>query len=178
MGSISMLLGQTLVSITGMDRGSEEVVFTTAEGKRYRMLHHQDCCESVQLEDVCGDVDDLIGSPITLAEERSMEGPSRYESSTWTFYALSTRQGHVDLRWLGVSNGYYGEGVSFEELDHHGMAREGKLEDGVYEVETQDGREWWLWDQENWRDFSGEVLDTWIARNRFAVLGPVLRRPE
>ena len=177
MGSISMLEGLTLSSITGMHRGSSEIRFTTTCGRSFRMLHHQDCCESVELEDVCGDVEDLIGSPITRAEERSMEGPGRYESSTWTFYALSTRHGHVDLRWLGVSNGYYSERVSFEEIDHHDLAREGDLEDGVYEVETADGREWWLWDQESWRDFSGEVLDTWTARNRFSVLGPALRRP-
>ena len=146
------------------------------DGRSYRMLHHQDCCERVDLEDVCGDVEDLIGSPIVTAEERSMRGPSQYESSTWTFYELATNRGSMTLRWLGVSNGYYGEGVSFEELDHHDLARGGDLEDGVYEVEGQDGREWWLWDGENWRDFSGEVLDTWEGRNRFTVLGPALSR--
>jgi hypothetical protein len=176
--SIKMLEGVTLRSITGMHRGSGEIVFTAEDGRRWRMLHHQDCCESVELEDACGDVEDLIGTPITVAEERSMAGPSRYESSTWTFYELATNRGSMTLRWLGVSNGYYGEGVSFEEISHHDLAREGKLVDGVYEVETADGREWWLWDQESWRDFSGEVLDTWTASRRFTVLGPALRRPE
>lgn len=175
---ISKLIGETIVSIEGMQRGSGAVIFNTASGRRFHMLHHQSCCESVEIEDVCGDVEDLIGTPITVAEERTMRGPSRYESSTWTFYELATNRGSMTLRWLGTSNGYYGEGVSFEELDHHDLAREGGLEDGVYEVETGEGREWWLWDSESWRDYDGTVLDTWDASRRFTVLGPVLRRSQ
>lgn len=114
---IESLRDQTLVSITGMYQGSGEIIFTTTTGRRFRMYHYQDCCESVVLEDVCGDAEDLIGSPINTAEERSMAGPSRYESSTWTFYELASNYGSVTLRWLGVSNGYYSERVSFEEIE-------------------------------------------------------------
>lgn len=176
--TIKQLEGLTLSGITGMTRGSGEVVFEATCGRQFRMYHQQDCCENVSIEDACGDVEDLIGHPITVAEERTMKGPSRYESSTWTFYELATNRGSMTLRWLGTSNGYYGEGVSFEELNSHDLAQRNDLTDGVYEVETQDGREWWLWDQESWRDFSGEVLTPSEARYRFTVLGPVLQRPE
>jgi hypothetical protein len=173
------LKGLTITEIAGMRRGSEEILFTTSDGRRFRMHHHQDCCESVSVEDVCGDVEDLIGAPITRAEERSSGVQARdYGDEQWTFYELATNKGSMTLRWYGTSNGYYGTGVSFEELDHHDLAREGRLEDGVYEVETRDGREWWLWDGERWRDFSGDTLDTWQGRNRFTVLGPALRRPS
>lgn len=81
-----------------------------------RFHHDQDCCESVSIEDVCGDLDDLVGEPLTEAEEVSgYNGPDLdHESYTWTFYRFGTRRGSVTVRWLGISNGYYSEGVSVE----------------------------------------------------------------
>jgi hypothetical protein len=174
--SIKLLEGVTLRSITGLHQGSEEIVFTAVDGRRFRMYHSQDCCERVEVEDVYGDAEDIIGEPITLAEERSMEGPGSYDSSTWTFYQIRSRRGTIDIRWLGVSNGYYSERVSFEEIDAADQAVRGLLADGVYEVDTVDGREWWLWDGDDWRDFSGDILTPAQARRRFTVLGPALRR--
>ena len=46
-----------------------ELHFITAGGEHYRMRHQQDCCESVYIEDITGNLDDLIGTPITMAEE-------------------------------------------------------------------------------------------------------------
>lgn len=119
---IESLIGKTLVSIVGMEEGSEEIIFTTLDGKQYKMYHEQDCCESVTVDDVCGDVMDLIGSPLILAEERtSEENPpdvniEYQESFTWTFYHFSTIKGYLDLRWYGESNGYYSESVDFKEI--------------------------------------------------------------
>ena len=113
--NVDVLKGKTLSSISG-EAGDGEVVFVTTDGERYRMYHEQDCCESVYLNDVVGDMQDLVGSEILVAEEVDGEGPAdfeAYESHTWTFYKFATRKGYVDLRWLGTSNGYYSEGVSF-----------------------------------------------------------------
>lgn len=114
------LLGKTLTEATGKN-GDSEIIFKTSEGKTYKMYHSQDCCESVQVEDICGDMADLVGSPITQAEEASNEPdpgkPGEYaESWTWTFYRLATAKGQVVIRWLGESNGYYSECVDFEEV--------------------------------------------------------------
>lgn len=115
---IDQLAGKTITSITGMVKGSDSVVFACDDGSEYLMFHSQDCCESVGLEDIEGDLSDLIGSPVVVAEEVSSDGhpapPGDYiESYTWTFYRLATAKGFVVLRWLGESNGYYSESVDF-----------------------------------------------------------------
>lgn len=111
------LKGKTLISIEGMEPDSREILFTCSDGTKYRMWHMQDCCEDVRLEDVAGDPDDLIGTPILFAEEsinRDVILPAYAESETWTFYKLATRNGWVDLRWYGISNGYYSETVNLD----------------------------------------------------------------
>ena len=113
--NFDILQNKTLKQVVGCEYGSETVVFETEDGDVFRMFHSQNCCESVSLEDVCGDVRDLIGSPIVRAEVRSnvMEGEIREE---WTFYELATIKGSVTLRWYGVSNGYYSTAVSFDGI--------------------------------------------------------------
>ena len=116
--NIDQLIGKTITAIIGMEQGEDSVVFTCDDGSEYTMYHEQDCCESVQINDVEGDASDLIGSPIVVAEEFSSDDqpapPGEYdESYTWTFYRLATAKGFVVLRWLGESNGYYSESVDF-----------------------------------------------------------------
>lgn len=115
---VSVLLGLVLTSVEGLENGGAEVTFTAEDGRQFGMYHEQDCCESVSIEDVEGDVQDLIGSPITTAEEVDgvAEAPEYAESHTWTFYRLATAKGWVVVRWLGESNGYYSEGVDFGEI--------------------------------------------------------------
>lgn len=115
---MNKLIGKTLTAIDGMEDGSDEVLFTCADGTRFRMWHEQDCCESVRLVDVAGDVADLLGCPVLGAEENSREATpdEDRESGTWTFYNMRTVKGAVALRWLGESNGFYSEGVTFEEI--------------------------------------------------------------
>ena len=121
--SISELVGQTLSKIEGKE-GDEELTFYTVDGKVYKQYHDQDCCEPVYIEDVCGDLADLIGSPILRATEDSnsdehpepvdgKELPYSDDSFTWTFYNFTTAKGHVTIRWFGTSNGYYSKSVDF-----------------------------------------------------------------
>ena len=68
---------------------------------------------------------DLVGSPILMAEEVTYvdEHPPEIghrqtdESWTWTFYKFATVKGYVTIRWLGESNGYYSESVSFGKIE-------------------------------------------------------------
>ena len=110
------LEGLTLTMIEGAHKGSERVQLTTLDGRVFRMMHHQDCCETVSVEDVVGDLEDLLNSPILRAEERSSGvTPTGDGDEQWTFYELCTIKGSVTIRWLGETNGYYGTEVSFEE---------------------------------------------------------------
>lgn len=117
----SILKGKTITNIEGLEKDSDEVYIKTSDGSVYYMFHDQECCESVWIEDVCGDVEDLIGSPVLVAEEVCSDeyeplNKESDESYTWTFYKLATAKGYVDIRWYGTSNGYYSEGVDFKQL--------------------------------------------------------------
>lgn len=118
---ISVLKGKVITEIEGLKKDGDEIYIKTSDGCVYKMYHEQDCCESVWIEDVCGDVEDLIGSPVLVAEkctnaEDLGELPDSDYSHTWTFYKLATAKGYVDIRWYGTSNGYYSESVDFKQL--------------------------------------------------------------
>lgn len=122
MAELKDLIGQTMASVENVN--DEELVFITTDGKKFKLHHSQDCCESVSIESVVGDLADLVGEPMLLAEEiTSTENPQDakpetlefQDSFTWTFYKFATRKGYVDIRWYGESNGYYSESVDFEE---------------------------------------------------------------
>lgn len=115
---VETLKGKVLLKI---DKSDEEIYFHTMDNEVYKMYHDQDCCESVYVEDVEGDLEDLIGSPITMAEATSSETDRENDwggSSTWTFYRFATNKGYVTIRWLGESNGYYSERVSFIKVEN------------------------------------------------------------
>lgn len=113
------LVGKVLVSVENRD--SEELIFTLDTGEAYKLYHSQNCCEGVSIEDIIGDLNDLVGSPILMAEEVTHENenpegvPSKdyQDSYTWTFYKLATIKGYVTIRWYGESNGYYSESVDW-----------------------------------------------------------------
>lgn len=119
--NFEMLKGETLTEISGLEEGSELVTFSCASGRKFQLYHGYDCCEDVHLHDVAGNVEDILNSPITLAEEAEVEPPqphpSEYpESETWVFYKLATTKGYVTMRWWGSSNGYYCEHAQFDEI--------------------------------------------------------------
>ena len=119
----SDLIGKTIISIEGKV-GDGELRFNCLDGSQYLMYHDQDCCECVYLQDICGDLSDLIDTPILKATEDTsdkvidgVESEYQDDSFTWTFYNIATIKGSVTLRWYGTSNGYYSESVDFVKIN-------------------------------------------------------------
>jgi len=110
------LLGRTLYRVVADDA---ELTMYLSDTNYVKFFHYQDCCEHVYIEDICGDLDDLVGSPLVEAEEvTDYQGEETSdESYTWTFYRFRTRKGSVTVRWYGSINGYYSESVSVEVVD-------------------------------------------------------------
>jgi len=125
----SELLGKIIIRTEGV-KGDEVLTFFLDDGSSCKLYHEQDCYEQVSIEDITGDLADLLNTPILRAEESSSDSPNILDqitqrlapppeprnsggSYTWTYYKLATIKGYVDIRWFGTSNGYYSERVDF-----------------------------------------------------------------
>ena len=115
----SDLKGKIIVEISGLKPESEEIYFKTSDGKQYIMYGDEPkCCAHVSVDDVIGDVEDLLNTPILQAEVSTRHSREDEDDSyTWTFYKLATIKGYVTIKWYGSSNGYYSEEVSFKEYE-------------------------------------------------------------
>ena len=101
---IADLVGKVFTSVRAEDR---RLIFENSTD-RYVFYHAQDCCESVYIESIVGDLSDLVGEPILRAEDtenlfdliRNLDKREDDDGShTWTFYKFATRKGYVDVRW-------------------------------------------------------------------------------
>lgn len=114
---------------------NDRIEIALDDGKGYLFHHSQDCCESVSIHDIQGELAHLVGSPFIEARHDLLsEWPadvkkSEYcESFTWSVLTFATEKGRVVIRWLGESNGYYGEGV---DLDEHIIAARSSQQKGA-----------------------------------------------
>ena len=119
--NISELLGKTLSKVE-VNRAAAEIIFYINGKPKYKMLHHQECCEGVDIKEIVGEIDDLVGSPILEAEvstniiDEEPPGVCADDYMKWTFYKIGTNKGHVNISWFGSSNGYYSVDVDFEKV--------------------------------------------------------------
>ncbi len=111
------LVGETLTSALLIGEHNDEIIFETESGKKYKMFHDQECCECVYIEDICGDLNDIVGNKILMAYESSSDADiGDDQRATWTFYHIATIKGSIVIRWCGKSNGYYSESVDFIDI--------------------------------------------------------------
>jgi len=119
--SFEELVGKTITSITRVVCVEGDALHFELAGDTFDcvMYHTDECCESVVLEDVCGDLEDLLDTPVLYAREDTSsdtDGERGEPELKWTFYNIGTIKGSVTLRWLGESNGYYGIDVDFKRI--------------------------------------------------------------
>ena len=118
--TIEDMKGQVFTKVYVTDN-KYEMIFENDEFI-FTFYHEDDCCESVYVDDITGDLDDLVGKPLDIVEvarhedtmPQGMDLKKPEDSFTWTFYKFATIKGWVDVRWLGESNGYYSEEVDFK----------------------------------------------------------------
>lgn len=118
--NIELLKGKTITSID-IDRENDEVILTIENGNKYKLYHDQNCCESVVINKICGDISKVINSPLINVKYKVLDNDPKWyktdydDSHTWTSFLFETENGGLEIIWLGESNGYYGEGVSVDE---------------------------------------------------------------
>lgn len=127
---INELIGQVVTKIERNNyQDDDKIIFHLKNGAIYEQYHSQDCCESVGIEDINGDLEDLIGYPLIQAEEvySDASGVNGSESATYTFYKFATFKGYVTIRWFGSSNGYYSESACMRKVKDGVSIREMRL---------------------------------------------------
>jgi len=69
------LLGRILYKVTAENK---ELRLYLTETPSFKFYHEQDCCESVSIEEIIGDLDDLVGVPMLEAREDPQDGEWRW----------------------------------------------------------------------------------------------------
>ena len=109
------LIGKTFRAVETYDNA---VYFRGGDGaESYKLYHEEDWSETVTIEDICGDLSDLVGVPIADAsEDINCESLDDDTEQQWTFYNIRTIKGTVTIRFHGTSNGYYSMAVSLAKI--------------------------------------------------------------
>lgn len=121
------LIGLVIIDITLI---ADDLFFATENGDTIRFYHEQDGWENVSVDEVCGNLKDLIGLPLVIAEEICNKDTGKHvydkygKSYTWTVHRFATEKGSVQIRWYGSSNGQFSEKV---DCHYNGKNYYGKL---------------------------------------------------
>ncbi len=114
-------LNELTVAFVDIDDDSMQV--TTDCGRKFCFKHDQDCCEYVRIISKSDDILDIMNKRLISVEMTYLDGDMfdndpdhNYDSHTLSKLTFVTNDSTECVRWLGSSNGYYGETVSVYEL--------------------------------------------------------------
>ena len=115
---IELLKNRTIKAI--VTDHEEFIIFVLGDNGVVMMNHGQNCCETVHIEDINGDLNHLLDTPLLRAEVKSTGNTeTSCGDEQYTFYTLATISGYVDLRWYGESNGCYSTSVDVSDYPMH-----------------------------------------------------------
>lgn len=105
-----------------VSKDKETLTIRFKDGSSLVQYHYNKYCyETVSIEDIAGDLNDLIGHKLTVAECVSEKGCDAEEDSrTWTFVKFGHMFTTVTIRWYGTSNGFYSEKPRTEIVNRYG----------------------------------------------------------
>lgn len=112
--NISDLVGLTMKSVVKDD---DMISFESIDGRKFTLAHEQDCCEQVVIQEIVGDLTNLIGKPILCVEK------VEDESAVSVRVKFDTNKGTVFISWeaiLGGCGNCYNVVDCFEHADLHG----------------------------------------------------------
>lgn len=102
----------------------DSILFITDKGN-YQLCHIEEWSEDVVIDDICGELKDLVGETIITAKETFNYDNPKFDSftglpndsHTWSFYHISTLKTHITIKFYGTSNGYYSETADLYEYE-------------------------------------------------------------
>lgn len=112
------LIGKKFDRVYQSEYDGNDAIYFENENEAFVLTHTQDCCEDVYIDDLGGDLDDLIGNELNIAECVYQYGDTDYGTYTWSFIKFATIKGYVDIKFYGSSNGYYSEAASVYEIEN------------------------------------------------------------
>lgn len=107
---------------------NEAIVFDKGANELYVLTHIQECCENVWIESITGELEDLIDSPLIMAEVASQtkRDEDGFADQIFYFYKFATAKGYVTIRFVADDTPYYSTEV---ELKHYLVCENNKVEE-------------------------------------------------
>ena len=109
------IAGETIIEITGIAT-NEIIQLKCQSGTTYKIyarggwMGAENEERPAEIEDISGDIEDLIGSKLIIAECRKSDAVGKI----YRFYHFATMKGRVDIRFTSESSEYYGGDVFLE----------------------------------------------------------------
>jgi hypothetical protein len=108
--NIKELKNKTIVEISGLRNGGNIVELRCDDGSLYTLQNVHYSREDVYIDDIKGNTDDLLNSPITKVKRTSVTmyvspyGGGKEYKVVWSIFKFGTQKGKVEISWRGEAH--------------------------------------------------------------------------